>query len=80
MVELFNRRTEKEFGRIEDSHERTSMQQELKVKHDLKGFGILEFVLVEKRTKNKCPCALSLAISKSLKNGPLKVRFIWFCV
>ena len=76
MAELFRRRTEKEFGRIEDSHGRTSMKQELKVKHDLKGFGILEFFLVEKRTKNKCPCASSYITSKSLKDGPIKNMYL----
>ena len=56
MSELFRHRTEKEFGRIEDSHGLASMQQELKVEYEIKGRGILEFILVEKRTKNKCPC------------------------
>ena len=76
MAELFRHRTEKEFGRIEDSHGTTSMKQELKVKHDLKGFGILEFFLVEKRTKNKCPCASSYIISKLLKNGAVKDMYL----
>ena len=55
MTKLFRRRTEKEFGYIEDSHGITSMQQELKVEYELKG-KTLEFYLVEERTKNKCPC------------------------
>ena len=79
MSELFRHRTETEFGRIEDSHGLASMQQEIKVEYEIKGRGILEFILVEKRTKNKCPCPsrYSEVLKKRVKNcsEPCKIMF-----
>ena len=79
MTQLFRRRTENEFGRIEDSHGVASMQQELKVEYEIKGRGILEFILVEKRTKNKCPCPsrYSEVLKKSVKkcSEPCRIMF-----
>ena len=79
MTQLFRHRTENEFGRIEDSHGLASMQQELKVEYGIKGRGILEFILVEKRTKNKCPCPsrYSEVLKKYLKScrQPCKIMF-----
>ena len=79
MTQLFRHRTENEFGRIEDSHGLASMQQELKVEYEIKGKGILEFILVEKRTKNKCPCPsrYSEVLKKRVKNcsQPCRIMF-----
>ena len=55
------------------------MQQELKVEYEIKDKGILEFILVEKRTKNKCPCPsrYSEVLKKRVKNcsQPCKIMF-----
>ena len=78
MTKLFRRRTEKEFGYIEDSHGITSMQQELKVEYELKG-KTLEFYLVEERTKNKCPCTSTTrrdpASTHSTHHEPCRIMF-----
>ena len=58
MAKLFKHSNEifDEDADIEESHGIAIMTHEMKMKQELKGFRDLEFHLVEKRTKNKCPC------------------------
>ena len=50
-MELFSKSTKNEFARIEESNGITIMKHQM---------WTLEFHLVEKRTKNKCPCVYSI--------------------